>query len=316
MALKFYFQIPIQDGATALVASKLYLSTIDWRMSLVLQKKKILLVDSDQSWASALQKNLPGELSLSLSDNLSSWLNQAEDQLYDLILLSSAQGKNLATASIERFRKLREQTRVILLADAAEKETDWTEYPLSIIDNIVNKPKNVDELLRIMGEQSQKPEVCLRYHPKLISSFTTATREIMEFYTQQYPTIGKVELTTDRHAHKVVTGLISFISRDVKGTLSIEFDEAFFQKVAQSTLAEEGSPADPESLQDFAGEICNQVLGKVKLKLADEGVRLTASLPRVLAKRGKPVFDEMNHEMVQVPLLLDKSHCMLRFNML
>ncbi len=285
-------------------------------MSLVLQKKKILLVGADQRWGSALKKNLDGQLDLSLGAGLDDRLGQTTDQLYDIILLSSDEGKKLDSDQLKWLKAHGERTRILLFDEAAATETDWTEYPLSVIDNIVAKPMNADDFMRIIGEQTQKPEVSLRYHLRLISSFTMATREILEFYTQQYPVIGEVRLTKDNHAHKEITGLISFIGQDAKGTLSIDFDEAFFQKVAQATLADESAASDPESLHDFAGEICNQVLGKVKVRLANEGVRLTASLPRVVKRLGKPVFDEMHHEIVQVQLQMHQSHCVLRFNML
>lgn len=285
-------------------------------MSLVLQKKKILLVDDDQSWGSALQKNLKGQHSLSLSDGLGDWLSRVDEQLYDVILLSSTQSKKLDAETLQRLKQRGDATRVLLVAESAEHETDWTEYPLIAIDNIVARPKNADDLVRIMNEDQPKPAVSLLYDPQLIASFTMATREIMQFYTQQYPQIGNVALTKDCDAQQDVTGLISFIGHSAKGTLSIDFDEGFFRRVGQTMLADENAASDPESLQDFAGEICNQVLGKVKRRLADEGIRLTASLPRVVTRRGKPVFDRLEHEIVRIPLVMDQSHCLLRFNML
>ena len=81
------------------------------------------------------------------------------------------------------------------------------------------------------------------------------------------------------HEHTFATS-IGFTNPILPGILAITMDGDL---LAQSRPAElRGKVPSEKSLDDWAGELCNQLLGRIKNQLVDHGIVLKASIPSTM----------------------------------
>jgi len=79
-----------------------------------------------------------------------------------------------------------------------------------------------------------------------------------------------------------VAGLIDFYGDDFRGTLLIAATENFFSRTSYLP-----HPAPPATVLDWAGELANQLLGRLKNRLYGRGITMEVSTPTSL--RGLPL---------------------------
>ncbi|BDM65808.1 chemotaxis protein CheX [Shewanella sp. NFH-SH190041] len=95
-------------------------------------------------------------------------------------------------------------------------------------------------------------------------------------------TPSRPQIKLDEVARGDVSGLIGMVGPQVKGSLSITFEEQLACKVMQNMLGEAPEELN-EEVTDMVGEITNMVAGGAKKILGEQGFEFDMATPVVVA---------------------------------
>ncbi len=115
--------------------------------------------------------------------------------------------------------------------------------------------------------------------PKTIldAAFRGALQELLEFYAAPGSTVQGGPRTTPAAASFAAS--LGFTADHLRGTLVLIAPEVAIARVLPAELA--GGRDNPDALADWAAELSNQLVGRVKNKLLRFGVTITLSVPSV-----------------------------------
>ena len=87
--------------------------------------------------------------------------------------------------------------------------------------------------------------------------------------------------TTDQDSEEVeLVAVVGFSGDDTRGVLGVSAPPELLEQFHPTTSA--GESPSPEQLRDWAGELANQLLGRLKIELRPYGVRFWVATPVVL----------------------------------
>ena len=93
---------------------------------------------------------------------------------------------------------------------------------------------------------------------EFVNPFIGGLLNVLETMAQTTLTPGKPKKKSDDVAHGDVSGLIGMVGPNVKGSMSITFDERLILSIMLNMLGEASSEIDAE-VADMVGEITNMI---------------------------------------------------------
>lgn len=117
---------------------------------------------------------------------------------------------------------------------------------------------------------------------EFINPFIQSLLNVLKTMAQTELQVGKPQKKTDTLARGDVSGLIGMVGGDIKGSMSITFEEGLALDIMQGMLGERPDGINDE-VNDMVGEITNMVAGGAKMQLAEKGYDIGMATPMVVS---------------------------------
>ncbi|MCC2617699.1 chemotaxis protein CheX [Aestuariibacter halophilus] len=145
---------------------------------------------------------------------------------------------------------------------------------------------------------------------EFINPFISALMNVLKTMAQTELKPGKPKKKTDDVSRGDVSGLIGMVGEQVKGSLSITFDEALALEIMNRMLGEKPAKINPE-VTDMVGEITNMICGGAKNELADKGYEFGMATPIVVSGKDHTINHKVDGPKMIMPFTSDAGSAYL-----
>jgi len=278
------------------------------------KKKKVLLATNDAQAEVAIKAALERDGCEVISSNDGSHAsyviqNTPVDAAILQIKLPSMSGLHLA--SVLRSRPGPARGATFMLGDPSDQESIAKAKQLGVAD-VFLRPYQPDV---IAAKVAAKIKPSKTYDVRILNCFIDAATEIMHFYLGTQIEIGKASIKRDSRALGYVSGLISLVSNKIQGSLSITCDRPFITALARKVFQGQELMLDDAMISDLAGEMSNQICGKVKINLAKLGMTFHIGIPKVVLGEGHSISHMTSSPVISLPIKAGSGACHLEFCM-
>jgi CheY-specific phosphatase CheX len=123
---------------------------------------------------------------------------------------------------------------------------------------------------------------------KVLNAFIKSTKEIVKSNSRVEPTFIKPVIESKINFPIIVAGKMNLARDKGNGSMALCFDQASANAITRAVfmLPEEGRVTDSD-IKDVTCEICNQICGKSKLALKNEGYSFEIDMPEI--HQGSPM---------------------------
>ena len=133
---------------------------------------------------------------------------------------------------------------------------------------------------------------------EFVNPFIISLLNVLKTMAQMELQIGKPKKKTDSKARGDVSGLIGMVGGDIKGSMSITFEEGLALEVMNGMLGERPDELNDE-VNDMVGEITNMVAGGAKKELAKKGYDIGMATPMVVSGKEHTINHKVSgHKMI------------------
>lgn len=280
-------------------------------------KFSILLVDSTQDTLTSLSDALQTmDMKVRTSSDGSHAAGLLRTEKFDAIILDTKlpNMNGLQVASIARSSELNRKALLWIISanidDAARERAQKIG-----VHEVRSKPVNPGEVAEQIKKRLETIHRPLKYDVKVINAFVKAATDVFEYYFQKKPEMGKPNVRDFKatRPNAYVTGLISLQGSGFVGSMGLSVDAAFVRSLAEKIFQGQEVKLDNELIADITGEMCNQVLGKVKFNFSELGVKITIGLPEVIIGENHMVIHKVKNPVLVLPIRIDKLGCEMEF---
>jgi CheY-specific phosphatase CheX len=152
------------------------------------------------------------------------------------------------------------------------------------------------------------------YDVRILNIFIESVSEIFKHYLDTDPKLGKPTVKTTTKSFGRITGMIVVDGPGIKGSVAASFNEGMLIAVGQSMTA--SFEAKDLAFTDLAGEICNQITGNVRSKMASVGLKMSIGLPKIFLGEGKDIVHEVQNTVIAMSLTNAGRKAMIEFCLL
>jgi chemotaxis protein CheX len=149
-----------------------------------------------------------------------------------------------------------------------------------------------DRKVILEEEQTMKVE--------FINPFMESTVNVLQTMANVTATPGKPQRKEGDAAAGDVTGVISMVSEQAKGSLAITFTSAAIFDIARRMLSEDVTEIN-STVTDLVGEITNIVTGGAKKLLSERGYDFDMATPAVATGKNHRVNHKFNGAKILIP---------------
>lgn len=135
---------------------------------------------------------------------------------------------------------------------------------------------------------------------EFINPFLDSLINVLETMASTKLTPGKPLLKRNEVAHGDVSGLIGMVGPEIKGSLSISFDEPLALAIMQGMLGENPGKIN-EEITDMVGEITNMVTGGAKNLLGKKGYNFEMATPIVVSGKQHTITHQSDGPKIMIP---------------
>ena len=206
----------------------------------------------------------------------------------------------LQVAAIARTIKHNRNTKIYVISGILDENTKITAQSLNI-RHFIDKPVDIAELAAKLNVDFQPKKTA--YDVRVINAFLDAASEIYAFYFGEVPQRGKVLLHEPGQPEKgFCTGLIALIGNGFVGSMGLSLTAPFIKKLAETLFQGMDVKYDNDFISDLTGEMCNQILGKVKINFAQMGITVRVGLPEVIIGKNHIIHHKVSNPVVCIPV--------------
>jgi CheY-like chemotaxis protein len=281
-----------------------------------LKPLNILIVEDDLDYLGLMKEffNRPEYTVKSASDGMQA-SGLIRSMKFDVIVMDvkipSVNG--LQVAAIARTSELNRNAAIYVLTGDADPSTRARAMSLKV-DQFCTKPADLTELEKTIRIDHERRNRKVVYDVRVINAFIEAAAEIYEFYFQQVPSRGKVSiLPKTQPSRGYVTGLIALTAETFVGSMGLNLPSAVVKKLGEILFAGMAATLDDAMIADITGEMCNQILGKVKFNFAKLGIKVIIGLPKVIMGEGHVVMHTVQNPVISIPMGKDNMVFELQF---
>lgn len=207
----------------------------------------------------------------------------------------------LQVAAIARTVKENRATNIYVISGLLTENTRITAQSLKI-KHFIDKPVDLAELSQKLNVDF-RPKQKTAYDVRVINAFLDAASEIYTFYFQETPQRGKMNLQQQGQPEKgFCTGLIALMGDGFVGSMGLSLTAPFIKKLAETLFQGMDVKYDNDFIADLTGEMCNQVLGKVKINFAQMGISVRIGLPEVITGKNHIIHHKVANPVVCIPI--------------
>lgn len=145
---------------------------------------------------------------------------------------------------------------------------------------------------------------------EFVNPFIAGLLNVTETMAQTKLTPGKPKKKEDEVARGDVSGLIGMVGPQVRGSLSITFEESLALTLMERMVGERPEALDNE-VADMVGEITNMICGNAKRDLAEKGFEFGMATPMVVSGKDHTITHQVDGPKIILPFLADEGRAHL-----
>ena len=115
-----------------------------------------------------------------------------------------------------------------------------------------------------------------------------------------HPTIRLSKRKSDDKAGGDISGLIGMVGENIKGSLSISFEENLVLEIMDKMLGERPASINAD-VKDMVGEITNMICGGAKNELSQKGFEFGMATPMVVSGKNHTVDHQVDGKKIILP---------------
>lgn len=139
---------------------------------------------------------------------------------------------------------------------------------------------------------------------EFINPFISALLNVLQTMAQTELTPGKPKRKHDETALGDVSGLIGMVGPQLKGSLSISFEQNLACEIMHRMLGEKPTEINSD-ITDMVGEITNMICGGAKLELANKGYEFDMATPLVVSGPKHTINHQVDGQKMIMPFHSD-----------
>lgn len=211
--------------------------------------------------------------------------------------------------------KINSKTPIVLLVDSLNDEVVKRAAQVKI-SSILAKPVPAEEVVRrLIAPAAPKPKGA-SYDVRIINAFVGSVQEVFRHYFQTDPTFGKPAIKANENQIGFLSSLIGFHGDTAKGSVGMSFEKPILKEFAKKFFPDGNFDASDASFADMAGELCNQVSGAVKIKLAQLGMNVTIGLPKIVIGEEHRIIHIVKNPVIIMQVQQGNTRCSIEFCMI
>jgi CheY-like chemotaxis protein len=276
-------------------------------------KPRILIVDDEEGIVTILREAFEGDgwTVYTAGDGVQA-LDVIAEEKFDVVLsdLHMPLLNGLELVSKVKERKLNEQARLCIISGHLDHENlkDITNHGIS---HVVVKPfaprtviKKIREacLMPSASAATESTKLKLTFDTNIIRCVINAVQEVTAFYLQEKAHFGKPYVKMSAAGNGCLSARIELSRYQVLGSVAFSCDPNFLKHLAKSIFQGQDPGLKSEMLRDLAGEICNQISGKIKMRLLENNYHIQIGLPQIMMGRGHQIHHSVNGPVVNIPM--------------
>ena len=280
-------------------------------------KKKLALVCEDNVEFHEILKAFLLQLGFDVKSSYdgmqaSGWVRSTTfDVIFMDIRIPSVNG--LQVCALARASKFNRTAKIFVITGDVDPSVKMKAEALKI-QHFLQKPIDFPTLEDLIAKEFAKTERKVSYDVRVINAFLDAASEVYEFYFQEKPQRGKVSIRVPGQPEKgFCTGLIAVTGDSFVGSMGLSMTAPFIKQLAAALFVGMDVKFDNDFISDLTGEMCNQILGKVKINFAKIGIKVTIGLPEVIMGKNHIIQHKVNNPVIAVPMGREKSVFELQF---
>lgn len=202
---------------------------------------------------------------------------------------------------------------VFFLVDPEDKDTM---EKLKIIKHplILTKPMDANSIVAKIKELFVAKQNVFKYDVKIINAFIESVVEIFDHYFKKKPELGKTYIRRPDEVRKgEITGLIGITGSGFQGSLALNVGRPFCVSLGAIIFEGQSMEVDDAIASDLCGEICNQIVGKVKIRFASMGVKAMIGLPEVIVGKDHKLIHKVKNPILTIPIKINSYACEFEF---
>ena len=144
-----------------------------------------------------------------------------------------------------------------------------------------------------------------------VECVVAAIRDVLTFYLNESPKIKAPNMKNGNQSYGDVSALIGFNSPSALGSIAVSLDLTLLSRIGKAMMGEDVSDLrdDVEVQKDIAGEVCNQLLGKIRTNFGRLGVNISLGIPEVLSGESHFIVHKINSTILAVPITHGSGSC-------
>lgn len=139
---------------------------------------------------------------------------------------------------------------------------------------------------------------------EFVNPFINGLLNVMETMAQTTLKPGKPKRKQSDVAQGDVSGLIGMVGPQVKGSMSITFDEGLALTIMERMVGERPEKLDAE-VGDMVGEVTNMICGNAKRDLAEKGFDFGMATPIVVSGKQHTISHQVDGVKLIMPFMCD-----------
>jgi CheY-like chemotaxis protein len=276
-------------------------------------KPKILIVDDEEGIVTILRDAFESDgWHVHTAGNGIEALGVISEEKFDVVLsdLHMPQLNGIELVSRVKEQKLNEKTKVCIISGHLDHE-NLKEITNLGVSHVVVKPfvmRNVTKKIRetcLAPATSQTPsgaKLRFTFDTNIIRCVINAVEDVTAFYLNEKAQFGKPYIKTDSISSGCMTAMIEMSRYQVLGSVALSCDINFLKHLAKSIFQDNCAEIKADMLRDMAGEICNQISGKIKLNLLKNNYHIQIGLPQIMLGRRRQLQHLVNGPVVNIPM--------------
>lgn len=274
-------------------------------------KLKALVVDDEPEirdvLAAALEKI---GFAVTNAEDGSRATSMAENDHFDVIITDIKMPRTNGVEFVGRAKqsKLNKNTPIYIITGNPDTEILKRVAAFGVA-NIVVKPFSAVDLAQKVFDRvkpATKPQVS--YDVGFINCCLTSVQQIMDFYLSSATTVQKPMIKSDAKSNGFASGIISIGQKQaIVGSLSFTVNKSFIKSFAKSIFGDQDIDLNNEMAGDMTGELCNQLVGKLKLNLAQNDFHITIGLPKVIVGENHILDHHLQGPTLAIPIKNDEG---------
>ncbi|MFK7823947.1 MAG: response regulator [Oligoflexales bacterium] len=255
----------------------------------VLKNKRVLIVDPDQPIRLSLKDAFAklGSKAFAVSDGEQAlYKMSAEGLKFDVMIFELALPNSNGLELLNRMNSYKLIDRQIIIFMSTDLDAKIVEVIKSKGFTYVAKPfvlrRFIDKTMQLICVAIKKPYI----DPLVVKSFVASAKDVFSFYFKSDPVIGK-PLISKQVDSEFLVSRIEFRGKTLTGYMSIYLNDSIIQLLQEKIFPGDGSNTtlNEQDKVDLTGEICNQILGKVKMYFEKLNLEIQLSLPKHVLPR-------------------------------